>query len=175
MGNLRNIIRDPFYISILLTTMIALLFFAMGFQSGLNEELSEADYKLSFFDLLFHNSFLSLLNILGMFTLGIFNLYALFVNAFDLGNILNDSIASSGFGYSMRKFLPHAIFELPSMIISLAMGFAPIFLIILKANNFISTRYTFWFFLKKVLFFSTIILILNICAAFMESFISANL
>lgn len=175
MENLKSIIRDPFYISILVTTIIALTFFAMGFNSNLNEELAKVDYNLSFFNLLLHNSFLSLLNILGMFTFGIFNLYALFINAFDLGNIINYSIASSGFGYTMRKFLPHAIFEFPSMIISLAMGFVPIFLIILKANNYISTRYTFRYFLRKILFFSIIILILNICAAFMESFVSANL
>lgn len=175
MVNLKSIFKNPFHLSILVTSLLFIGIFLVGYNSGLTKDLKDVPYDLSFKSIFLHNSILSLINIfLGMISFGIINIYTLFVNAFDLGNILNYSINSNGFWPSMRLFIPHAFLELPSIIMSLSLGFVPIFILILKSTNLIIENFSKKYFFKKIFFLSMLIIILNVLAAFMETFISVN-
>ncbi len=151
--------------------MLILIVGIIGFRSNL-DNLTETTYNISFITLFFHNTILSLVNVLGMFTLGLSNLFFLFVNAFDLGNILNYSIGKNGFIESMRIFVPHAVFELPSMIISLSIGMFPLSFFILKAIGNKSSKLSFIYCVKRITLLFAIVLLLNFFAALMESFVS---
>ncbi|PAF23109.1 hypothetical protein CHH69_17365 [Terribacillus saccharophilus] len=174
MVNLKSIIRDPFYLSIIATTVVFTLILIFGYRSNLNN-IESADYEITFLTLVLHNSLLSLLNIVGLLTFGLLNIYTLFLNAFELGNILNYSVNTNGLNQTLGAFIPHAIFELPSMIISLSLGFVPICFIILKSMDLISSKYSIKMFIKRLVIFTCIVLTLNILAAVVESTLSLHL
>ncbi len=100
-------------------------------------------------------------------------MYTLFINAFDLGNIINYSVGKNGFAESMKVFVPHAIFELPSMILSLSIGLFPLSLMVLRSMGSISDKFSFIYCIKRIILLIGIILLLNVFAALMESLVSA--
>lgn len=174
MVSLKNIIKDPFYLSIILTSLLFLGVSIFGFKSDL-ENLKETKYNITFANLFIHNSLLGFMNMLGVLTLGLYNLYSLFINAFDLGNIISHTIEGTGFTGTMKRFVPHAIFEIPSMIISLSIGFFPMTYMFLKSIGKSLKKFTFAYCAKRIAILYICTLCLNILAALMDSYISGKI
>jgi len=131
------------------------------------QEILTKTEGMSSFDLIFYIFFNNLrvgfMGIIYGFALGIFPVLSIFVNGYVVGYISSSAIESSGIS-SLLNLLPHGIFELPAIFISLGMG--------LKFGTFLFQKEKMKsfneFFINSLRVFVFVILPLLIIAAIIE-------
>ncbi len=157
---------------VLTITICAIILYVMGLLFPMNLEKESMEGKNGFMDLLLHNSKAELLSlIMGTITLGIYSLIYLFINFFTMGIITatlmsdNNSVAEV-----LRMFIVHGIFEIPAMILTIALGiYIPWKLIgMLRKKSWNRTA------MKNMARIFVVIVVLTILAAAVESFITPN-
>lgn len=157
-----------FKISIILSTII--FFTSSLFGYFINLSFDKAKIYPNFIDIVINNSVLCFILILGVITLGLSSFILLILNGIYLGSALQYSINSVGLVSTLKLFIPHAIFEIPAIILSASIGFLLITCIVLKGH--FKIKINFKYFLKYFSICILIIAILIILAAFIESTIS---
>jgi len=122
--------KKYFYFTFILFILFILIgyFFPVFFQekilSMIKEILNETQ-NLGVFSLIryiFINNLMSSFSslFLGIF-LGIFSFISLIINSYVLGFVMNKSVLSEGI-FVLWRLLPHGIFEIPALIISISLG-----------------------------------------------------
>lgn len=81
-----------------------------------------------------NNLSLLVLNFLGIFTLGAINIYTLLINALDLGETVAIAFHYLDAKTVLLRIVPHAILELPVIILGISVGFLPWLLIYSKVR-----------------------------------------
>ena len=74
-------------------------------------------------------------NLLGMLLLGLPNMVSGAMNGYALGSAAAISLRQYGAAWMVRAFLPHAILELPVIVVSVSLGFLPWMLIGLRIRQ----------------------------------------
>jgi len=122
--------------------------------------------------LIFLNNFLiAIIIFLTWFLLSLGWLLIGFVNVFVIGLVVTLWIDKIGIVKSVLALLPHWIFEITAILLSLWLSFKLTYLVIKKIWNWKSTK--FWLeFKKMVLFFIGLVVPLLAIAALIESFIT---
>ncbi|MBU3182550.1 stage II sporulation protein M [Clostridium psychrophilum] len=156
------------------TLGLFILFTIIGYNTGSNTlaKIKFTVVNYGFNEIFFNNSKIAIYNYIGIISFGSFNFFSLVTNGISLGSTLNSGIKEFGLYTSLLKFVPHAIFELPAMIISMSVGFLPIAILISKSkkNNCAKVKITYY--LKYVVYSFIFVIFLDLIAAVVESSIS---
>lgn len=155
-------------ISILISTIMFIFSVVLGYIINLSFE--KTNMYPNFTEIFINNSYISLISIVGIISLGLISVILLFINGFYLGSALHYSIDNSGILYTVKILLPHSIIEIPSILLSTSIGFILI-LYIIKKSHF-KNNFRFTYYIKYILVCAPIILIINLIAALIEVFIS---
>ncbi len=158
-------------VSLVLTITIFLLSSIVGYSIDLGFEQEE--FTATTKEIFLNNTTLCLYLILGMFTFGIMSFILLVINGIYLGSALNYYVENNGFEQMLYKFLPHAIFELPAIILSASIGFYLIVFVIEKGSG--RNNMPAKFYLGHIMKTIVLIIVLLFIAAFMESYISMKI
>ncbi|WP_462413177.1 stage II sporulation protein M [Neobacillus sp. Marseille-QA0830] len=158
-------------ISYILTIFILTLSFIGGYYSEDTHMKDNMTY--SFAKILVNNMTLSFLLFLGILSLGLVNIGLAILNGFTIGSVFSYGVNHWGIFDSLLKIVPHGIFEIPSMIISISVGFLPILLMIQMGRS--KNRINVKFYIKYIFFALLAVCLLNILAALIEANISMKL
>ncbi len=120
----------------------------------------------------FHNFWANLLIIILGFTL-IYPFFSIIVNGFLIGAILARSIVEKGFFTSIALLIPHGIFEIPAILLSLALAFR-IALSFKKGKQKWYKRY-YLNYKEAAIIFLKIIIPLLLIASFIETLLSTEI
>lgn len=143
----------------------------INFQDEFFSSIIEKTKNLSYLGLVlfifFHNILANLLIVILGFTI-LFPFFALIVNGFLIGAIIGRRVAEKGVSVILA-LIPHGIFEVPAIILSLALGFK-IATSFAGEKNFIKIIKKYWFNYKKAFFlFLLVIIPLLLVAALIEA------
>lgn len=150
--------------SIILAIIIFLASSVFGYITKL--DFNKIEFYPDFKTIFTTNSRLSIILIIGILSFGVVSLALLCINGFYFGAALEYSVNSIGIGKTLRILVPHAIFEIPSILLSSSIGFILILLIIQKAHSDIKLSFGYYF--KYICSSITLILMLNLVAAIAE-------
>lgn len=157
---------------IIISFVMSVMFFwssvIVGYMVKIN--FNKIDYYPNFKEIFLQNTFISIIFIFGILSLGLINLVLLFINGFYFGAALHYSFDKVGILYTLKILIPHSIFEIPSILLSSSIGFILIIFIINKSHN--DDKIGFKFYLKYIFLCIPIILLLNFLAASIEVMIS---
>lgn len=160
-------------ISWAITLILFILFIFIGYKTvpsdTSNIDSNIINYKIS--EIFLNNSKITLYNYIGILSLGSFNLFNLINNGLIIGHVLKFGIGEFGLLTSILKLLPHAIFEIPAIIISISVGFLPIIVLISKSKKHHDTT-NFKYYCKYIFYSFLFVTFLNFIAAIVESTIS---
>lgn len=130
--------------------------------SGLNE-------NIDFFQLFFRNSLISLFLFFGVFSYGIISFLVSGINFLFFGMQIRAAVDKYSFLVVAKRIFSHAIFEVPSIIISSSFG------LILLLHFFNYRQSVDWHrFFKNSFFIFTVVAFLNLAAALVETFVSSR-
>jgi len=126
--------------------------------------------KLAFFIFL-NNAFIWLIIFLTGFLLSFWGLFIVFANVFITWLIITVGIEKMWLLKSLLAILPHWIFEITAILLSLGLSFKLTYLVVKKIWNWKNVK--FWIEFKKMIYFwFGFILPLLLFAAFIESFVT---
>lgn len=137
------------------------------------EELIKQTENLNMFELIifiiYNNAKSAFFGLALGFLLGIFSLGMLMINGYVIGFVANKTIAKEGI-LTLWRLLPHGIFELPAIMISVSLGLRlGMFLFIYKGKN--KKKEFFKWFRDSLKVFVFIIIPLLIIAGIIEGFL----
>lgn len=162
-----------FKMIVLGVSLLSIIFYTLGLifpVTSLEKEVgSEA---IGFIELLWHNLQVEVISILlGIVSLGAYSLTYLFINFFSMGLITSTLMTESSFTEVLRMFIVHGIFEIPAMILTVALGIY----IPWKVIEMVKKRQLNGLLLRNMLAIFIVILLLTVLAAYIESIITPKL
>lgn len=178
MENLKNTFKNKLIIK---PIIISFVVFVVAFFIGiyLNDVLfpyMSEDMTLNrigFLPILKNNFLVCLLNIvLGIITFGIYGVISNIYNGVLLGITAGVATTKFGLRVALLRLIPHAIFEIPTIIISTAYGIMTVYLIIRLVKK---EKVDFKKLINQYLLVFVIMIILIILAAVVEGTVSMNL
>lgn len=175
MGSILNLSIKRIDKTILSSYIIAIIILTLSFLVGYYTEdnFVKTEITYTFTSIFFNNLSVSILFFLGIFSFGAINLWLAILNGITIGSIFSYGITHWGTFDSLLKIIPHGIFEIPSMLISISVGFLPMLLIVKKSKS--DEKINIKFYLKYVLFALLTVILLNILSAFIEVYITMKL
>ncbi len=120
-----EIVRGWLLRASLLAALILLAGGTFGFQSARFTGETATLEAIGAGDIFRNNAGMLLTNLLGVLLLGLPNLVSGAMNGYALGSAAAISLRQYGGLWLVRAFLPHAVLELPVIVVSVAVGFLP--------------------------------------------------
>lgn len=157
---------------ILISYLLSLMLLTCSFIAGYSFETqyTTTEQKYTFSEIFINNTQISFLLFAGIFTLGLLNIVIGLVNGFAIGSIMNYAFSELQPLEIFLKLVPHGFFEIPSLILSISIGFLPLLIIFDRGHG--KNNVSIKFYLKYVFFSLIAVLGLNAIAAFIETSIS---
>lgn len=155
--------------SILLALTIFIISVVIGYSIDLGFESGEK-FTASTIEVFLHNLSLCLIFIIGVLSFGIVSLFLLFINGVYLGSAINFYVANYSFKKMTLIFAPHAIFELPAIILSASIGFLLLLIAVERGNK--GDRIPMKVYLKYIIKCIIIVIILLGIASLLETNVS---
>ncbi|MBZ4226406.1 stage II sporulation protein M [Bacillus wiedmannii] len=175
MVNIRRLILNEKskiqIISIVLSMAIFIVASFIGYYIDLGFENEK--FTAGTIDIFLNNLTVCLIFIIGILSFGMISLFLLFINGVYLGAALNYYIKHNSLEEMLRIFIPHAIFEIPAIILSASMGFLLILFVIEKGYG--RQNLSIKFYLMYILKCTIIVIILLGIAAFIEVHVSMRM
>jgi stage II sporulation protein M len=175
MENMLNLFFRRVDKIILTSYIIAIIILILSFIGGFNTEddFVKTEITYTFTSILFNNLSVSILFFLGIFSFGAINIGLAILNGFTIGSIFSYGVTHLGIWDSLLKIIPHGIFEIPSIIISISVGFIPMLLIIKRSKT--NEKIKIGYYMKYICFALLMVILLNILSAFIEVYITMKL
>ncbi|MBJ8111714.1 stage II sporulation protein M [Bacillus cereus group sp. N6] len=153
-------------------SIIAVMFYCLGLFFSLNVEKEVTDGNFGFTELLIHNLTSEMFSILlGIITLGVYSMMYLFLNFFSMGSITSSLMTEKSIVDVLSLFIVHGIFEIPAMILTVALGsYLP-----WRIISMFKKKEGFILILKQMFKILILILVLTIAAAITEAFVTPKL
>lgn len=167
-SNMQFLKNKTIKISILISSITFFVSVIFGYLIKFNFEKTE--YYPDFKEIFINNTLISIIFICGILSLGLVSVGLLAFNGAYFGAALQYEINNRGILYTIRSILPHAIFEIPSMILSSSIGFLLLVFLIKKAHS--REENSFKYYIKYIGICSILIIIINVIAAVIEVNIS---
>lgn len=180
MVNLKNMSKNSIFIkSMLFSTLLFFISILIGlyFKNELKDiiytNLKIDNLNIGIISIFSNNFKVCLTNIiLGILSLGLYNIFSLFTNGILLGLTFSVAIDKYSLYLAIIRIVPHGIFEIPSIIISNAFGFLVLILIYKKLNK---QEYNIKAIINNCIKLIIIIIFLLIISAIIEGVISINI
>lgn len=173
MESIKHFLKIEYSKIHLISILIAVFFFCTAIVLGFKIEMdfSNVVFDKTILDVFLNNLFICLVFIISGISLGIVSIILLSINGVYLGSALNYYMGQNGIEKTLFKIIPHAIFEIPAIILSSSIGFLILTLLIYKAHNkpvLIKQHITY---IVKI---TILVIILLLIAAIIEVNISAK-
>lgn len=174
MENMQVFKNKNIKITLGITLGLFILFIIIGYNTGPNDiaDIKPNVINYGIYDIFLNNSKITLYNYIGIISLGSFNLFNIATNGISIGYILKVGIVKFGLFTSILKLVPHAVFEVPAMIIGMSVGFLPITILISKSKKNCCKDIKFTYYCKYIIYSFIFVIFLNFIAAIVEHVIS---
>lgn len=175
MGSMRQLIINKEFkvqtISIILSVIIFLVSTFIGFSIDLGFE-NEA-FTASAKGIFLNNLSVCFTLIVGLLSFGLVSFIVLVINGVYLGSAMKFYITNNSLEQMLLVFVPHAIFEIPAILLSASIGFFLLLFVIEKGNGRkqVALKGYLLYSLKSIVF---VIILLGI-AAIIESYVSIDM
>ncbi|MDR0920989.1 MAG: stage II sporulation protein M [Lactobacillales bacterium] len=168
--NIQKLFKKELFICGIISIIIGGIAFYIGwgFSSTFSIDAQKPNYSV--LDIFLNNEKVSLLIIIGVFSLGLIDIALLIYNFFIFGASIHFYADEFGIKNMLLKILPHGIVEIPSIFLASAFGFLLLYQLVKKNSNFRWKDFIF-----QGVEIMVITGILNFIAAFIEGTVSMNL